>query len=361
MMQRLLVFIFLVFTTVPALAGQNYVGENTIWKDTVWDGDVLIDGVLTVAPGVTLELRPGTTVRFTRFDSNNDQIGEHELFIQGHFLALGTAEQPILFTSAESTPVSGDWGAINMMASMSENLLQHCRVEYAYRGFHAHFGRARLDHSLFVNNRRGAQFQESDIQIDSCLFSDNLNGIQFRDSTVTITDSIVRGSYWGMRCVHSQVTMTDTLIENNLINGLNFKESIIELRRVSIINNRRGLYLQRSSGSIDRSTLVGNSEHGLFAEDSKAEVTASRITGNGRAGVRLLDAELSLHDNQITNNDLFALINDGSSDVQISGNWWGTAVPAEIDDLIRDGSDRPGLGLVNVVNPLTALPVWAER
>ena len=361
MMQRLLVCILFLLVTAPALADQSYVGESTIWKDTVWDGDVLIDGIVTVAPGVTLELRPGTTVRFTRFDSNNDLIGEHELFIQGRFLALGTAEQPILFTSAESEPASGDWGAINMMASMSENLLQHSRVEYAYRGFHAHFGRARLDHSLFINNRRGAQFQESDIQIDSCLFSDNLNGIQFRDSTVTIIDSIIRGSYWGMRCVNSQVNMTDSLVENNLINGINFKESIIELVRITVRNNRRGLYLQRSSGSINRSVLTGNSEHGLFAEDSKAEITASRISENGRAGVRLLDAELSLHDNQITNNDLFALINDGSSDVQVTGNWWGTATSTEIYALIRDGNDRPGLGLVNVVNPLTALPVWVER
>ena len=359
-MRRLFLSIILLFLTLPAFADLQYSGENTIWKDTVWEGDVLIDGVLTVAPGVTLELRPGTTVRFTRFDSNNDLIGEHELFIQGRFLALGTAEQPILFTSAEAEPMSGDWGAINMMASMSENLLQHCRVEYGYRGFHAHFGRARLDHSLFVNNRRGAQFQESDVQIVSCLFSDNLNGIQFRDSTVTITDSIVRGSYWGMRCVNSQVTMTDTLIENNLINGINFKESVIELDRVSIRNNRRGLYLQRSSGSINRSELLGNSEHGLFAEDSTAEVTASLIVENGRAGVRVLDAELTLLNNQISRNDLFAVINDGTSDLQITGNWWGSANLEEIDALVRDGNDRPGLGMVVISQPLTALPAWSE-
>ena len=359
-MKRLLLGFVLLLLTTPTFAALHYAGENTIWNDTVWDGEVLVDGIVTVAPGVTLELRPGTTVRFTRFDSNNDQIGEHELFIQGRFLALGTAEQPILFTSAESEPISGDWGAINMMASMSENLLQHCRVEYAYRGFHAHFGRARLDHSLFVNNRRGAQFQESDVQIDSCLFSANLNGIQFRDSTVTIVDSIVRGSYWGMRCVNSQVSLTDTVIENNLINGINFKESNIELVRVLILNNRRGLYLQRSAGSIHRSELVGNSEHGLFTEDSTVEVTGTLIAENGRAGIRVLDAELTLHDNRIHDNDLFAVINDGLSDLQIEGNWWGTSDREELETLVRDGNDRPGVGLISISAPLTTLPAWIE-
>ena len=360
MMKCLMFSCLLLLLTAPAFAGLHYVGEDTIWKDTVWEGDVLVDGILTVAPGVTLELRPGTTVRFTRFDSNNDQIGEHELFIQGRFLALGTAEQPILFTSAEPKPVSGDWGAINMMASMSENLLQHCRVEYAYRGFHAHFGRARLDHSQFINNRRGAQFQESDVQIDSCLFEDNLNGIQFRDSTVTIVDSIVRGSYWGMRCVNSQIILTDSLIENNLVNGVNFKESKINLARVTVLNNRRGIYLQRSSGTIDRSELVGNSEHGLFAEDSQAVVTSSLLAKNGRAGVRVLDAELTLRDNQIIDNDLYAVINDGLSDLQVDGNWWGTVNPGELDVIVRDGHDRPEVGVVTITHPLTALPAWAE-
>lgn len=359
-MIRLLLFLILLLPSVPVFAERLYTGEETIWKDTVWEGDVLIDGVLTVAPGVTLELRPGTTVRFTRFDSNNDQIGEHELFIQGRFVALGTAEQPILFTSAEADPVSGDWGAINMMASMSENLLQHCRVEYAYRGFHAHFGRARLDHSLFVDNRRGAQFQESDVQIDSCLFSNNLNGIQFRDSTVQVHDSIVRGSYWGIRCVNSQVEMTDTLVENNLINGINFKESTVSLTRVSVLNNRRGLYLQRSSGLITRSELSGNREHGLFAEESNATVTESFIAENGRSGVRIIDAELTLMDNQILNNDLFAVINDGVTDLSIDGNWWGTTNFDELSRLIRDGHDRSGLGLVTISQPLSMRPDYKQ-
>ncbi len=359
-MTRFLLIVIFILIATPSLADQNYEGEKTIWQDTVWEGDILIDGIVTVAPGVTLEVRPGATIRFTRFDSNGDQIGEHELFIQGRFIARGTSEQPILFTSAEDQPSSGDWGAINMMASMEENLLEHCRVEYAYRGFHAHFGRGRLEHSSFVYNRRAAQFQESDVQINACLFSDNLNGLQFRDSTVTIADSVIRRGYWGIRSVNSRVTMNDTLVEDNLINGINLRESQVELDRITVQNNRRGLYLQRTSGSIVRSTLVGNSEHGLFAEESDLTVDSSRIVENGRAGIRVLDATLVLQNNHILNNDLFAVINDGTADLQIVGNWWGSSDGDEIAALVRDGHDRNGFGLVTIQNPLTAPPLTAE-
>jgi hypothetical protein len=355
----LLIVVFLTLA-LPSLADQRYDVETTIWKDTVWTGDILINSVVTVAPGVTLEVRPGATIRFTRFDSNRDQIGEHELFIQGRFVARGTAEQPILFTSAEERPVSGDWGAINMMASMAENILEHCRIEYAYRGFHAHFGRARIDHSSISHNRRGAQFQESDVQISQSLFKDNLNGLQFRDSQVNIVDSVVTGSYWGIRSVHSQVVMTDTLVEQNLINGVNFRESDIDLNRVTIRQNRRGLYLQRTSGSIHRSNLLNNSEHGLFVEDSDLNMTQTNILHNGRAGIRILNSELSLHDSLINRNDLYAVVNDGSTDLQFTGNWWGTSDPKRLEVLVRDGNDRPGLGKIFITKPLTARPAWAN-
>jgi hypothetical protein len=154
--------------------------------------------------------------------------------------------------------------------------------------------------------------------------------------------------------------MADTLIENNLINGINFRESLINLDRVTIRNNRRGLYLQRTSGTVARSELIGNSEHGLFVEDSEVTVDSSLIAENGRAGIRVLDADLTLHDSMIIRNDLFALINDGTTDLQITGNWWGTSESKLIATLLRDGTDRPGLGLVSIRHPLTTLPAWAS-
>ena len=335
-----------------------YRGEQTLYQDTTWSGDILIDGILTVASGTTLEIRPGTTVRFTRLDSNADGVGEHEIFSQGTLRVLGSVEQPVLFTSAETSPKPGDWGAINMMVSEAENLLQHAIVEYGYRGFHAHFSQARLQDSLFRQNLRGAQFQESRVILEGCEFRDNLNGIQFRDSRVLMTGCTISGSHWGLRCVYSDLQLTGTLITGNLINGANIRDGTLVARQNRILGNRRGLFLQRSQGEVFGNDLSGNSEHGIFLEDSTVEVVGNRLSGNGRAGVRWLNSQGRLARNHIVDNGVYALINDGTSTLFARNNWWGTVDPANILAAIRDGRDRPGLGRVDSRYPLTqALPL----
>ncbi len=345
----LLMIVMPLFGPISASAGESqvYKGEQTLFEDTVWSGDILIDGILTVATGTTLEIRPGSRVRFTRFDSNGDGIGEHEIFSQGTIRVLGTEDDPVLFTSAEETPRPGDWGAINMMVSEEENLLGHCIVEYGYRGFHAHFSRAKLLNSTFRKNMRGAQFQESQVVIDGCRFLDNNNGVQFRDSKVTLQGSTISGSHWGLRCVYSDLEMTACVIENNLVNGVNIRDGKIHARGNRIVGNRRGLYLQRSEGRVVSNDLSGNSEHGIFLEDSNGEVIDNRLIGNGRAGVRWLNSKGRLTRNMITDNGVYGLINDGTSAVDARSNWWGTAKSGDIDASIRDGLDRPELGLVD--------------
>ncbi len=354
-MKRLCCLLLMMLTMpISTTAGEVlvYQGEQTIFEDTVWNGDVLIDGILTVAAGATLEIRPGSQIRFTRFDGNGDGIGEHEIFSQGTIRVVGTAADPVLFTSAEENPRPGDWGAINMMVSEEENSLEHCIVEYGYRGFHAHYSRARLFNNIFRNNMRGAQFQESQVVIDDCRFLDNTNGVQFRDSKVTLRGSTISGSHWGLRCVYSELKMSGCVIENNLVNGANIRDGKIEARGNRIVGNRRGLYLQRSEGQVVGNDFSANSEHGIFLEGSKVEVVDNRLVENGRAGVRWLNSKGRLARNLIENNGEYGLINDGATTVDARNNWWGTVKLNEIAAAIRDGLDRPGLGLVDGRYPL---------
>ena len=354
-MKRLCCLLLLMLTLpVSTTAGEVlvYHGEQTIFEDTVWNGDVLIDGILTVAAGAKLEIRPGSKIQFTRFDSNGDGIGEHEIFSQGTIRVIGTAEAPVLFTSAEENPRPGHWGAINMMVSEEENSLEHTVVEYGYRGFHAHYSRARLSNSTFRKNMRGAQFQESQLVIDDCRFLDNTNGVQFRDSKVTLRRSLISGSHWGLRCVYSELKMSGCVIENNLVNGVNIRDGKIEARGNRIVGNRRGLYLQRSEGLIVGNDFSANSEHGIFLEDAQVEVVDNRLVENGRAGVRWLNSKGRLARNLIANNGVYGLINDGTTSVNARNNWWGAVTPADVAAAVRDGIDRSGLGLVDSRYPL---------
>lgn len=349
---RWALLLLILFWPVVVHAETVYRGEQSLWQDTVWNGDILIDGILTIPAGVSLEIRPGTRVRFTRFDSNGDGIGENEIFIQGVLKAEGTAEKPILFTSAEADPAPGDWGAVNMMAAEEENRFSHCRIEYAYRGFHSHFSDATVSHCEFVRNVRGMQFQEATVTINDCVVRDNFNGIQFRDSRVVLKNFAIRDNHWGLRCVYSEVTVEAGEVTGNLINGINLRDSTLDGSRLLVVGNRKGIYLQGSKGTLRDSELLDNSEHGILLENSDTVVSRNRISGNGRAGILCRDAGGSLRDNRLAGNGEYALVNEGAGTVDARGNAWGTLDPTEIAGLIRDGADRPGVGAVDAADPL---------
>lgn len=354
----MLALLAILCTVSPVAAARTYSGEQTLWQDTVWQDDVLIDGVLTVAPGVTLEIRPGTTVRFTFRDSNRDGIGENEILSQGILKALGTIEKPILFTSSMKNPQPGAWGAVNMLMSEAENILQYTIFEYGYRGFHAHFAKATISDSIFRNNLRGLQFQESTVTVERCQVKDNLNGMQFRNSVVLLRDSVVSGSYWGIRGVYNELTLSGCRIENNRINGVNLRDSSLKASDNHIVGNRKGLYLQRSQVNLYGNSFIDNSEHGLYLEESSGTVHTNQISGNGRAGLRTLNFSGEITGNVIINNGEYALQNDGKDALSASGNWWGTTDVDQIKALIRDDRDRPGLGPIDASEPLKNEPAW---
>jgi parallel beta-helix repeat protein len=347
--------LLLLLLLVPCLArALEYHGENTIYEDSVWQGEVLIDGILTVAMGATLEIRPGTRVRFVRQDSNGDGIGESELFAQGRLIARGTAKNPVVFTSAAADPRPGDWGALNMMMSEEQgNLLEHCLVEYAYRGFHAHFSTAQLRSSTFRYNQRGAQFQESTVSIEDCDFSQNFNGLQFRDSKVQLRDSRINANYWGVRAVFVELEMENCQVAGNRVNGVNLRDTQLQLKNNRILDNRRGIYLQRSQGILNANLIEANREHGIYLEDSSVDVRHNLIRGNGRSGVKTLGAEGTIAQNSIVGNGEFAIYNAGSDDLSVGPNWFGRA---DATPELMDGRAREGLGRILLAPILTQQP-----
>jgi nitrous oxidase accessory protein NosD len=349
-------FLFLLFATLqPTLTlALEYQGENTIYQDTVWQGEVLIDGILTIAGGATLEIRPGTRVRFTRRDTNGDGIGESEIFAQGRLVAKGTFLQPVIFTSAEIHPRRADWGALNMMMSEeSGNLLENCVVEYAYRGFHAHFSSAQLRDSLFRYNQRAAQFQESDVEIDNCTFENNFNGLQFRDSRVQMKNSRVSGNHWGVRAVFVELQMTDNRIENNLTNGVSLRDSRARLVANLIQANRRGLYLQRCQAEVSHNQIYANLEHGIYLEESQAQVQENQILGSGRSGIKIFNLTGQIENNHISGSGEFTFFNAGTADFSIGSNWYGAA---NARPQILDGRHRPGAGILKLALPQASQP-----
>lgn len=103
-------------------------------QDTVWAGELTIKGQYYVLPGVTLTIRPGTTVNWVYHSNNIEDVGalitlpadnvsfEDGPRPSGRLFAEGTAENPIVFTSAHEPKRAGDWGGIVLAGDAPNNL-----------------------------------------------------------------------------------------------------------------------------------------------------------------------------------------------------------------------------------------------
>ncbi|MBC8073752.1 MAG: hypothetical protein IAG13_35860, partial [Deltaproteobacteria bacterium] len=91
-------------------------------------------------PAVTLTIDPGVTVAFDDFVATGIYVGTSEQRL-GNLVADGTAEQPIVFTSASPSPAAGAWlGIYFRYYELAAPSISHARFEYAggdsgYSGF----------------------------------------------------------------------------------------------------------------------------------------------------------------------------------------------------------------------------------
>ncbi|MDP1823946.1 MAG: hypothetical protein Q8L48_11915 [Archangium sp.] len=120
-----------------AVAGEGIVKDLTISDRGVpyhvgrWRGDDLVLGgprgtltTVTIEPGVVLKFEPQTALEVQHFTTQEASTAS--------LRALGTAEKPIVFTSAAASPRAGDWrGLWYGGIPAASNLLQHVRIEYA--------------------------------------------------------------------------------------------------------------------------------------------------------------------------------------------------------------------------------------
>lgn len=94
---------------------------NVSGRWEVADSPIIIDGETTVETGTNLTIEPGVVVRVT---------GPFNLVVNGTLTAVGTKEQPILFSRA-TVGQDSRWGGIMFVGADSSSTLEHCTIEYA--------------------------------------------------------------------------------------------------------------------------------------------------------------------------------------------------------------------------------------
>ena len=238
-------------TTTPAVK----MGDSVIDGQVRWQGEVLVDGIVTVKKTGSLTIAPGTRVSFVPRDDDGDGIGDAEILVEGNLQAVGTAEEPILFTSAADKPEVADWKYLYIDFGRGESALDHVISEYGYSGLQVHFSRARVTNSVFRYNVDGLRFSTVNLLAAGNRMYDNTHGLRYeeRNSRAAIFHNDIVDNDIGIFIV-TRSTDSARIEQNNIANNsqYNVKMGWQQQGNVTLPNNWWGGF---SGESLQRTFL----------------------------------------------------------------------------------------------------------
>lgn len=300
--------------------------SGTISASTTWTlagSPYVVDGNVTVAAGVTLTIDPGVVVKF------NGQF--RQMVVNGTLKAVGTAAQPVVFTSiqddsvggdsngdgAATSPAPGQWVDIGIRAGTASEF-RHVVVRYGGYGS--------------ANSGYGA---------------------------ISVSG------------VGTSVTVANATITNNQRSGIKIFEGGATVSASTISNNGNGVSTNQGWVVVEgRSFVTQNSQDGFWFNltgtyaGPASSVMESDVAQNGRYGVyitpsRDLPIERYPHGNR---NNIYG--NSGGKqisqyysrrDVDWTGNYWGSDVYHWTNAAVCGGAGSNSLGRL-AVRPTSSPP-----
>ena len=244
----------------------------------------LIDGNITIPADAKLTITPGVEVIFQ---------GDYTFTIIGRLDARGTANDSIIFTSADTTGFStgtcNSWKGINFIGYTStqteKSILKYCKVE-------------------FSSNNGVFCMDYSNLEIDNCSVSSNLEfGISINEfSDININDVKINGNLSGGIGINSSNPVISGFeISNNYGTGvsangsgtINFINGIISNNVSS--SNGGGINIGMDANVIlENVEIDGNSAingGGVSCLMGYITITNSAITGNSAANGAGINAD----------------------------------------------------------------------
>jgi len=119
----------------------------SVLSPALGDGRQIVTATITVQAGDTLHITPGSELLFNGYTG---------ITVMGHLKAIGTKEQPIVFTSVTDTAESGgspfDWNGVEVTSEGAAELA-YCLISNTTSGLTAENARSlALDKCIFKNN-----------------------------------------------------------------------------------------------------------------------------------------------------------------------------------------------------------------
>ncbi|MCA9145054.1 MAG: DUF5050 domain-containing protein [Planctomycetales bacterium] len=299
------------------------INSNTTWTKAA--GPYLVTTPVTVAAGTTLTVEPGVEVLFD---------AGARLDVEGALLAIGTSDDPILFTSSAATPAKSDWYGLDVKnLSGGHAALAFVTVEYASTAMRVHCCSAQspatVTDSVFRFNHTGfGGYASAKVFIDRTVFDNNTYAI----------------------------TRADKEIRNSLFTNNDY--GLYQTERISVYgstfeNNGTALYGGRGTLQYNR---IANNTVGIQPFYEGFTVLNNEITGN-EIGFTLATTVTipAIQQNVISSNTTFDVTNPSQANRDLSNNHWGTTNTSAIGTGISDGYDGSIAGLVEY-EPILANP-----
>ncbi|MFZ5443388.1 MAG: beta strand repeat-containing protein [Myxococcota bacterium] len=269
---------------LPYVSDATVGTQGTLWTSTTLSGNVSVVGDLTVPPGVTLTLAPGTVLSFATNDSvgGGSAANRADLLVRGTLTAVGTSGSAITLTGAGGT---GTWGGVWVRPNASVTFA-NATIEEAFDGVLAELGNPgtslTISNSAVQNNTYGVYVGggsgSANVTLTNVTVANNTNrGLEMTGGTVQLTGSSISG-----------VTQTNALLQSG---------GTLTLTSSLVVNNTYGAYLTGGTATFDRCTVSGNGTTSVttpgietWMSSGTTTIISSVISHNSGRGVQRSNA-----------------------------------------------------------------------
>ena len=318
----------------PTSLGGGIAANTTL---TLANSPYLVNSQYTLAPGYTLTIEPGVKLRFA--SSINMEV-------RGHLEAVGTVNNPIIFTAADPTNSSEtSWQGIHVANNLGGNaIVQYAEMSHAAQG-------------IWVDRDTGT----GPVNIYDSIFNTNFRGVSSYSGynfTVMIYRSVFLNNWVAVGDADKIIAYSK--FQNNtygLANTYYYPPIFYGTERLSVYyslftGNDTALWGGR--GEVKYSVIQYNNI-GVKPQYTTMNMLYNTITNNNTGVIASSYDTLTVpvQHNNIFNNTNYNIVNSDSSAVDATYNWWGTTSSAVIDSKIWDFSDDASLGIVNYAPVLT--------
>jgi len=318
--------------------------SEDITSDTTWQrasSPYILDGSRTVAENTTLTIEPGVTVKMRAQADDKGVFG-----VTGRLNAVGTATDPIIFTSEADSEV-GEWSGILFMQQGTERAsgqLEHVIVRNG--------GRSMANIKLYM----GADV----VILDSEISHSKSNGIEVQlNSSLDIRDTVISHNEIGLSVSQSELIYQRNIVQNNRSYPLELDADDVSAIEDSTFENNliSRIHIQRTSGSLNVDT-TWSTHTGLTDYEFASSLTIEKdVTMTVTPGVEILMNSSSLAGIYVEG----TLVAKGTEDAPIiftsssdtgAGEWEGIA--------FRGGTARQGSGIFDHVKIRNGGSSWAN-